>query len=261
MNLMICMNGEPSDLTFLPEIADLGVGIELGSLGMVGIRSERNWEERCALHRSVRERFDGPLALHGPFLGMVYAHVDHVINEAVCRRLDMTLKAAEDLKVKRVILHSGYGPEIDIFKLQEDWLERNVSFWQREILRWADAGIEVVLENDLEPNPDMLARLVDAVDHPSLGLCLDIGHQNVFSDMCAPEWVTSWASRLHHIHLHDNDGTDDRHWSLGRGTIDFEPFYAALERHAPEVTISLEVVDKMDVKVADIRKLVARFGL
>jgi hypothetical protein len=41
MKLMICMNGEPSDLELLPEIADLGVGIELGSLGMVGIRSER----------------------------------------------------------------------------------------------------------------------------------------------------------------------------------------------------------------------------
>jgi len=260
MNLMICMNGEPSDVVFLPEIADLGVGIELGSLGMVGIRSERNWVERCAMHRGVRERFGGPLALHGPFLGMSYAHVDCLINEAVCRRLDMTLRAAEDLRVKRVILHSGYGPEIDIFKLQENWLSRNVSFWQREIQRWADAGIQVVLENDLEPNPDMLARLVSEVNHPSLGLCLDIGHQNVFSDISAPEWVLAWGSRLYHVHLHDNDGANDSHWPLGRGTIDFEPFYAALERHAPEATISLELNDKIDVKMADIRKLVARFG-
>jgi sugar phosphate isomerase/epimerase len=120
MKLMICMTGEPTDLAFLPEIADLGVGIELGSLGLVGIRSERHWAERCALHRSVRERFDGPLALHGPFLGMTYAHVDHLIGEAVNRRLDMTLKVARDLRVERVILHSSYGPETEIFKLQED---------------------------------------------------------------------------------------------------------------------------------------------
>ena len=32
---MICMTGEPTDLAFLPEIADLGVGIEAGSLGLV----------------------------------------------------------------------------------------------------------------------------------------------------------------------------------------------------------------------------------
>lgn len=98
-----------------------------------------------------------------------------------------------------------------------------------------------MLENDLESKPDMLARLANSIDHPSLGLCLDIGHQNVFSDVSAPDWVSAWASRLYHIHLHDNDGTDDRHWSPGRGTIDFEPFYEALERHVPEVTISLEV--------------------
>ena len=103
MKLMICMNGEPSDLELLPEIADLGVGIELGSLGMVGIRSERNWVERCAMHRSVRERFDGPLALHGPFLGMSFAHVDHLINPGATISLEVVDKM--DVKVADIRKH------------------------------------------------------------------------------------------------------------------------------------------------------------
>ncbi len=37
MNLMICMRGEPEQLPFLTEIAELGAGIELGSYGMIGI--------------------------------------------------------------------------------------------------------------------------------------------------------------------------------------------------------------------------------
>ena len=259
MNLMICMNGEPEQVPFLPEIAELGAGIELGSYGMVGVRSERDWAERFALHQTVRAQFNGRLALHGPFIGMEFAHIDHLIREVVNRRLDMMYEVAVKLKAERVVLHSGFNLEIDKFKLQEDWIERNIAFWQAEIHRWAATGIEIVLENDTEHQPDLLIRLVNAVNHTALGLCLDIGHQNVFSKQAAPEWVSRMASRLYHVHLHDNDGIDDRHWSLGRGTIEFEPFYEALERQVPDVTISLEVVEPMDIKMRDLRRILTRF--
>jgi len=65
---------------------------------------------------------------------------------------------------------------------------------------------------------------------------------------------------LVHIHVHDNDGLDDTHWAIGRGTIDFEPFYAAIKQHGPQATLSLEVEDKMEVKMNDLRKLVAYFA-
>lgn len=259
MNLMICMNGEPEQLPFLPEIAELGAGIELGSYGMVGVRSERDWAERFAMHQVVRSRFDGRLALHGPFIGMEYAHIDYLIREAVHRRLDMTFEAAVILKADRVILHSGFKPEVILFKTQEDWLARNIAFWQGEIRRWEEAGIEIVLENDIEQQPGLLIQVVQAVSNPALGLCLDIGHQHVFSEQSVLDWVSWMASRLYHVHLHDNDGTHDSHSALGRGTIDFEPFYASLQEQVPGVTISLEVEDRMDVKMGDLRKLIDQF--
>jgi sugar phosphate isomerase/epimerase len=257
MNLMICLSGEPEQLPFLPEIAGLAAGIELGSYGLVGIQSDRDWETRFTFHQAVRAQFQGMLALHGPFLGMEYAHRDHLFREAVNRRLDMMYDVAGKLKASRLVLHSGYTPEIALFNLQDSWLKRNVEFWQREIRRWADAGVEIVLENDTQKSPDILVRLVNEVDHPFLGLCLDIGHQNVFSGLDALEWVRRMGHRLFHIHLHDNDRTDDRHWPLGRGTIDFEPFYAAIMRQVPGATLSLEVEDTMEVKMGDLCKLAA----
>jgi len=68
------------------------------------------------------------------------------------------------------------------------------------------------------------------------------------------------GDRLFHIHLHDNDRTGDKHWPIGRGTIDFEPFYAALLSHVPQATISLEVEDEMERKMGDLRDLAARFA-
>lgn len=260
MNLMISMRGEVEQLPYLPEIAALGAGIELGSYGLVGIRSEEAWQARLALHRAVRDQFSGRIAIHGPFIGMEFAHVDHLIRDAVNRRLDLTLDAAVTLRASRVVLHTGYNLENDLFNLREDWLERNIAFWQQEIPRWTGAGIQVVLENDTDRTPDLMVQLVRAVDNPFLGLCMDIGHQHVFSGVDAPEWVRRMGERLFHIHLHDNDGSADRHWSLGRGTIAFGPFYEALLAHAPQATISLEVEDCMEVKLRDLRSVAAYFA-
>ena len=91
MDLMICLRGEPEELPFLPQIATLGAGIELHSYGMVGVQSERDWDARFALHKAVCAQFDGAIALHGPFIGMEYKHIDYMIRDVVRRRLDMTL--------------------------------------------------------------------------------------------------------------------------------------------------------------------------
>jgi sugar phosphate isomerase/epimerase len=149
--------------------------------------------------------------------------------------------------------------EHDLFKLQETWLRGNVEFWQHEIPRWTDVGIVIVLENDIDRSPDLMVQLVNEVDNPYLGLCMDIGHQHVFSELEAPEWVRRMSNRLMHIHLHDNDGTGDHHWSVGRGTIDFETFYTAVLAYAPQATLALEVEDRMEVKMSDLRNLANYF--
>jgi sugar phosphate isomerase/epimerase len=255
MNLMMCMRGEPEQIAFLREIAELGAGIELGSYGLMGIRSEQDWETRFTMHKAIRGQFQGPIAIHGPFIGMEFAHIDHLIRDAVHRRLDKTFEVAVELKASRIVLHSGYTVENDLFHLQETWLKGNIEFWQREIRRWADVGITIVLENDIDRSPDLMVQLVNEVDSPFLGLCMDIGHQHVFSKIEPREWVRQMDNRLWHVHLHDNDGTGDHHWSIGRGTIDFESFYAALLEYAPQATLALEVEDRMEVKMGDLRRL------
>jgi len=260
MNLMICMRGNPDQHEFLPEITEIGAGIELGSYGLVGIQSEQNWKDRLSMHKSTCDKFNGPVAIHGPFIGIEFAHDDHLIRDAVQRRLDMTFEAAIELKAGRVILHSGYRHEYDLFKLRNRWRERQVEFWKQEIRRWAESGITIAIENNAETMPDLLVSLADGVDHTSLGLCFDIGHQHVFSDLDASEWVRRMGKRLIHVHLHDNDGTADRHLPMGEGTIDFESFFETI-REYPDVTLSVEVEADMPVKMDNLRKLSSRLNI
>ncbi|MDQ7794500.1 MAG: sugar phosphate isomerase/epimerase [bacterium] len=259
MRLMICLSGEAEQLGYLPALSVLSAGVELGSYGRVGVLSRRRWEERLVLHKALRSRFDGPIALHGPFIGIQYGHVDHLIQDAVAQRLDMTLAAAVELEAERVVLHSGYTTEIGTFGLEREWLERSTCFWQQEIRRWTDAGIEVVIENDVEATPDLLIQLVTGVSSPYLGLCLDVGHQHLFSELAGPEWIQRMGGWLKHVHLHDNDRTSDSHSPIGQGTVDFGPICSALANEAPNATVSLEVEAPMDMRMSSFRTLAAHF--
>ncbi len=261
MDLMICLTGEPDQWPYLQEIETLGAGIELGSYGLVGVQSESRWAERLTLHQAVRRRFSGALALHGPFVGVDYGALDHLIREANDRRLDLTFDAAISLGATRVVLHSGYGLVHELFELREAWLKRCAAFWRDEIGRWADARIEIVIENDVQRSPDLLVRLAEEVDNPCLGLCLDVGHQHLISKLPLAEWVERMEGSLLHLHVHDNDRSGDKHWSLGRGTIDFDSLFAAVKEHAPRAIISLEVEDTMAQKMSDLRMLAERFSL
>lgn len=49
----------------------------------------------------------------------------------------------------------------------------------------------------------------------------------------ATHWLESWAPWLSHFHIHNNDGTMDRHAPLNEGTIDMATFYAEHRSLAP----------------------------
>ena len=260
MDMMISLRGELEQLPYLPEIAAMGAGIELGSYGLIGIRSLQEWQQRVRMHQTLREQFDGTLAIHGPFVGMDFAHMDHLIRASIQQRMDMTFAAATQLRASRVVLHSGFTLEVDVFQYRDAWRNSSIAYWQQEITRWADAGIGIVLENDLDAVPDLLLEITDAVDNPFLGLCLDIGHHHLFANSDVREWVWQMRHKLVHVHLHDNDGTRDQHWPLGRGTIDFTHIFAALQKHVPDATLSIEVEDEIEVKMGELHKVAAHFA-
>lgn len=62
---------------------------------------------------------------------------------------------------------------------------------------------------------------------PSLGVTLDVGHAHVARVPLA-DIVQRLGRRLHHIHVHDNDGTADQHRPVGHGTVDWRALLAAL---------------------------------
>jgi sugar phosphate isomerase/epimerase len=67
--------------------------------------------------------------------------------------------------------------------------------------------------------PDELSLIGDTP------FALDVGHAH--QNLCLAEFLRFPAS---HYHLHDNEGKEDSHLAIGKGTIDFEPVMKTVQK-------------------------------
>jgi sugar phosphate isomerase/epimerase len=108
--------------------------------------------------------------------------------------------------------------------------------------------------------PRELAEQISAVDHPAVGICLDVGHAALASDVFGFDYLeecAAVASLVRHVHLHDNliktnltgepqvsehpvYGLGDLHLPPGRGSIPFEKLFQRLHfPSAPSCCVEL----------------------
>jgi len=109
----------------------------------------------------------------------------------------------------------------------------------------------IALENlgRFEPLADLdtVPRLVDAIDEPNVGYCIDSGHAHAFGTPVT-EWLDVAGARLFETHFHDNHAggktaypqeglvesapSVDEHLPPGFGTIDWRDVIQGLDRIA-----------------------------
>jgi sugar phosphate isomerase/epimerase len=133
----------------------------------------------------------------------------------------------------------GHAPFCD----ERTIVDRNLESF-RELTEFArGTGVGVMVENvpGRFNNAQQLAALLDPL--PELGLHLDIGHCNLAVETNTTEEILQrFASRLAHVHLHDNRGGHaDLHLALGMGNMDNYRYVRALKRSGYDGTITLEV--------------------
>jgi sugar phosphate isomerase/epimerase len=102
---------------------------------------------------------------------------------------------------------------------------------------------------------------VAAIDHPAVGVCLDVGHAAVAATVFGFDYLGECAAvapLVRHVHLHDNlgrpepeggeprvaerltYGTGDLHLPPGRGTIPLEELFRRVGfPHDPTVCVEL----------------------
>ena len=188
----------------------------------------------------VRKKLDGisQSVLHAPFNELFPCAIDKKARALAADRYRQAIELAKRYGSTKVIIHGGYNPWI----YYPVWyVEQSILFW-KEFLK-EDPGVEIVLENVLETEPQWLLDIAKGVDDPRLKLCLDIGHVNAYSKIPLVDWLESWAPYLSHFHIHNNDTSWDTHSPLTEGTIPMKDLLEKAYLLCPDATFTLELME------------------
>lgn len=218
--------------------ARYGIGLELAEF-CTASNMDENFEETDA---AVRGEMRGVsrFVFHAPFNELYPAAIDPRALALAKERVAQAAELAARYGINKMVVHSGYVPLV----YHKCWhTERSVAFW-KEMLERVPAGFTLCVENVMEDEPFMPAKIAGAVGDQRLRLCLDVGHANVCKkDVAVEKWVEASAPYLAHVHIHNNDGTADRHAGLYDGALDIEALMRLTDALAPEATFTVESIE------------------
>jgi sugar phosphate isomerase/epimerase len=187
-----------------------------------------------------------PVTFHGPFMDLNPGAVDEKARELTIFRFSQVLELVPYFHPRAIVFHPGY----DRWRYDSDvdlWLKNSLLTWKPMVKRAETLSVRIALENVFDENPTPLKRLLDAVDSPLLGYCMDAGHGHLFSEVPLVEWIEVLGPRLMEIHLHDNHRQADEHLPLGRGNIDFPAIFSRIQgkKLHPIYTIEPHEIDQL----------------
>lgn len=225
-----------------PAAREYGFGLEIAEYCTAW-----NMDEKfTGVDAVVQKKMEGIArsTFHAPYTELFPCAIDKKARELAAFRYRQAIDLAKRYGSEKVVIHGGYNERI----YYPIWyVEQSVVFW-KDFLQ-EDPGVEIVLENVFETEPQWLLDIIGGVGHPRLRMCLDVGHVNAYSPVSTMEWLESCAPVLSHFHIHNNDGTRDQHNPLAEGKIPMKELLRKIEEQCPDATITLELLkDKPSVK-------------
>lgn len=179
--------------------------------------------------------------VHGAFLDVTVFSDDARIREVSELRVNQSLEVAKRLGAEAVIFHTNYIPNFNLTSYRENWVERNADFYRRKLHEYP--MLKIYIENMFDEDYRLIARLGEKMrDCSNFGICLDYAHAMVFGDERDIDgWVESLAPYVRHLHINDNDFTQDLHLAVGDGRINWNKFQKYYEKYFCNASVLLEV--------------------
>jgi sugar phosphate isomerase/epimerase len=161
-------------------------------------------------------------SIHAPCRGINIASLHEPIRRASVEVTARCFAIAADIDAG-VVVHPGYFAWAEERTKAEQQLTKSLS--DLSCLA-GEYSVRYFVENMgnwkyfLLKTPDELPLIGDTP------FALDIGHAH--QNLCLEEFLRFPAA---HYHLHDNEGKEDSHLALGKGTIDFQPVIKAVRKN------------------------------
>ncbi len=189
--------------------------------------------------KKLLEKYNLDVVGHTAFYLPIGAPVK-LIREASVEEAERYFRVFEKLCVKYVTIHaywpSGLFSEEDGVQFQVETLKKLVKIAKKYNLR--------IMYESLDTKKDSLKNVEKIIKKvPGLYFHLDIGHTNLYGRIPV-SFIRRFREKLVHIHMHDNNGEEDEHKSLGKGNINFKKIIKELKKIGYDKTITLEIFEK-----------------
>ncbi|SNS17158.1 Sugar phosphate isomerase/epimerase [Anaerovirgula multivorans] len=206
-------------------------------------------------YNTMLKNYKGILSVHGPYIDLHPTSFDPLIRDVCMQRYRQVLSVAKNLNAKYVILHSDYEPIKEYNGYEDYLLQQNIIFWEEFIKEFETLKITAVIENIHNKDGSLIKNIIDAVNSPYLGACLDTGHAYALGKSDITTWVEYYGQRLRYIHLHDNHGAQDQHLPLGEGSIDFKNFFRKLREIRYDSLLICEIFGEINIQRQNLKQL------
>lgn len=217
-----------------------------------------NGDWRAPVDRALKllDGYQGRLGIHGPFWGLHLANPDPDIRTIVTRRIGQGLDVCEALGASQMVIHSPYSTwdynNLDNLPGARDRVLALVHETLDPLVGRANAsGVTMVLENIEDKDPGARCDLAETFDSAAVAVSVDTGHAHYAHGTTGAPPVDYYISRagaaLRHVHLQDADGYADRHWAIGKGTVNWSAVFAALAPLGDRPRLIIELRDKADI--------------
>ncbi|WP_457569333.1 sugar phosphate isomerase/epimerase family protein [Desulfurobacterium sp.] len=185
-----------------------------------------------------------PVTFHAPFMDLNPGAIDRYVREATVKRFKELQPVAKILNPEVIVFHSGFHPR-KILPVYDRWIKNCVETFKQVCDMFPDSKIAV--ENVFDEVPDYLNEILEKVNAENIGVCIDVGHLNLFSKLPLKDWLNYFNNKIFEFHIHDNDGINDLHIAAGSGTIDFSDLFSFLKTNGSDsIILTLEAKTEED---------------
>lgn len=178
------------------------------------------------------------LIIHGPYADLCPGSRDSEIKRVTKLRMEQAYEVANLLGANKILYHNGYTPRT---YTSIEWKLNTYNYWS-EFLKGKNS-MPIVIENVLDEDYSLISDLMNKIENNNFCTCIDTGHVNAYSNLDINEWIDGLLPKLNHIHLHNNYGDKDSHFSINRGTMDIIGVLNKLDKIKDNLTVSLEITN------------------
>lgn len=169
----------------------------------------------------VIKSYDSHYSIHSPVSDVNIGSIFEPTRRASIEVLESRFKIASELDAP-IIIHPGHVSWESDRPLAQQQLTKSIS----ELIHLREEyGVQFYIENLLNWHSSLVKTPKDLDLLGEAPLALDIGHAHTCG--CLAEFL---EAPCEYYHIHDNNGIEDQHLSLGKGTIDLERLISALGR-------------------------------